>query len=150
MPIAQLNGPRHWLMNAVQKDPGTGVRKSFGGIEMIQRATVTITDIAAATTPYTANHVDRGTVFTFDRGETVYELTGPDGAKYVMQSWSQEKDPNLVEADLAALASRPAPPPGWSYSSRKLTAPLKVITTTESATVVQDELRNSYSLETTG
>ncbi len=150
VPIAQLNGPRYWLVNAVRKEPGTEVRRTFGGIEMIQRATVTITDVATASAPYTANHVNRETVFTFDRGETVYELTGPDGAKYVMQSWSQEKDPGLVEADLAALGSRLALPSGWSYSSRELTAPLRVVTTTQSATVVQDDLRNSYSLETTG
>jgi len=101
-----------------------------------------------ASKPYTQNAVDRKTVFSFDTGRTVYELTTADGTKYVMQSWSQQVDPTLTEKDLATLGARLHLPAGWSYSSRTLTAPLRVVTTNTTAKVVQDDLKNSYSMET--
>ena len=59
-----------------------------------------------------------------------------------MQSWSQQVDPTLEEADLAALGARLQLPAGWSYAARKLTAPLRVVTTSTTAKVLQDELKN--------
>ena len=149
MLVALLNGPRYWLMDTIEKnDSRAEVRKSFGGMEMIQRATVVVGNPIEASKPYTQNSVDRRTVFSFDTGRTVYELTAPDGTKYVMQSWSQQVEPTLREADLAGLGARLHLPAGWSYSSRTLTAPLRVVTTSTTAKVVQDDLKNSYSMET--
>lgn len=148
VPIARLNGPRYWLMDEIEKMAGETTTVDFGGIEMAKRATVAVPDVVKANTPYTPNHVNRKTVFGFDAGSTVYELTGPDGAKYVMQSWSQQGDPALVEADLAGLAARLQLPAGWSYAPRTLTARLQVVTTTEDAVVIQDDLHNTYSRET--
>ncbi len=65
-----------------------------------------------------------------------------------MQSWSQQVDPTLEESDLASLGARLQLPAGWSYAARTLTAPLRVVTTSTTAKVVQDELKNSYSMET--
>ena len=43
---ALLNGPRYWLMNAIEKEQqGPQVTKTFGGIEMIQQATVLLSSI---------------------------------------------------------------------------------------------------------
>ena len=82
-----------------QDDPSVApTHKSFNGMEMIQRATVVVGNPIAAAKPYTLNAVDRQTVFSFDAGRTVYELTAADGTKYVMQSWSQQVDPTLAEA----------------------------------------------------
>jgi len=149
MLAALLNGPRYWLMDAIEKnDTGAPVQKSFGGMEMIQRATVVVGNPVEASKPYVENAVDRRTVFSYDKGRTVYELTTPDGTKYVMQSWSQQVDPTLEESDLASLGARLQPQAGWSYAARTLTAPLRVVTTSTTARVVQDELKNSYSMET--
>lgn len=149
VPLAILNGPRHWLMNRVEKiDAGDRVTKTFGGMAMIRQASVAIGSLDAAGTPYVPHEVSRSTVFTFDRGETVYELRAPDGSTYVMQTWSQQVDPTLDESGLATLGSRLALPTGWSYRPRVLTRPLRVETTTTPAHVLQDDLRNSYSLET--
>jgi hypothetical protein len=149
MLVALLNGPRYWLMDTIEKhDSGPEVRKSFGGMEMIQRATVVVGNPIEASKPYTLNSVDRQTVFSFDKGRTVYELTGADGTKYVMQSWSQQIEPTLTEADLATLASRLHLPAGWAYAPRTLTAPLRVVTTSTTAKVLQDDLKNTYSMET--
>jgi hypothetical protein len=143
---ALLNGPRYWLMNAIEKEArGPQVTKTFGGIEMIQQATVQLSSMNPA--PYTVNEVSRNTVFVFDAGEEVYELIDPDGQRWVMQTWSQFADPNLSRADLPGLASRLNLPEGWTYQPRVLTDTLRVDTTTRPAHVTQDDLTNSYSLE---
>jgi len=144
---ALLNGPRYWLMNAIEKQPkGPQITKTFGGIEMIQQAMVLLSSMNPA--PYTVNKVSRNTVFVFNAGEEVYELIDPSGRRWVMQTWSQVVDPNLSRADLRGLASRLELPEGWNYRPRVLTEELRVDTRTEAAQVLQDNLTNSYSLET--
>jgi hypothetical protein len=149
--IAFLNGPRFWAMDSVTKTPSADrPRTSFGGIEMQQLATVSIASRADAVRPYTPSEVDRSTVFTFDKGSTIYELAAPTGERYVMQSWSQEVDPKLNRSGLAGLGSRLKVPKGWTYTSRVLAEALRVVTVHVPAEVLQDDLRNSYSRETKG
>lgn len=144
---ALLNGPRYWLMNAIEKTPqGPQVTKTFGGIDMIQQATVLLSSMNPA--PYSVNEVSRNTVFVFNAGEQVYELIDSDGQRWVMQSWSQVADPNLSRADLPGLASRLDLPQGWTYRPRVLTDTLRVDTRAEPAHVLQDNLTNSYTGET--
>jgi hypothetical protein len=137
-------------MNRVEKVGGAAnlPKRDFGGIEMYRQASVEVGSLADATIPYRPHAVDRRTVFTFDRGQSVFELTDAAGTKYVMQTWSQQKDPSLVEADLAGLGSRLQLPAGWTYATRTLTSPLRVDTRTTAAQVLQDDLGNSYSQET--
>lgn len=146
--LAILNGPRYWLMDEVRKEGDVTdlPRATFGGIEMYRQASVEVGDLRAASTPYVAHAVDRRTVFTFAEGRPVYELVDAAGNVYVMQTWSQQTDPTLVEADLAGLGTRLDLPAGWSYRTRTLDAPLLVDTTTAAAQVLQDDLGNSYSL----
>ncbi len=144
---ALLNGPRYWLMNAIEKEQqGPRVTKTFGGIEMILQATVLLSSMNPS--PFTVNKVSRHTVFVFNAGEEVYELVDPHGKRWVMQTWSQVADPNLKREDLPGLAGRLELPDGWSYQPRVLTDELRVDTRTEAAQVLQDNLTNSYSLET--
>jgi len=144
---ALLNGPRYWLMSGITKDsPGPQVTKSFGGIEMIEQATVRLS--AQNPQPYSVNKVDRRAVFTFDAGRPVFELIDADGRRWVMQTYSQVVDANLTLDDLPGLASRLKLPDGWRYETRTLTEPLVVDTTTRDANVLQDDLTNSYSLQT--
>lgn len=143
---ALLNGPRYWLMNAIEKAfQGPPVTKTFGGIEMLQEATVLLTSMNPA--PYTVNHVNRNTVFVFNAGEEIYELYDPDGQRWVMQTWSQIVDPNLSRADLPGLADRLNLPAGWTYQPRTLSSELRVDTRTRATQVLQDDLTNSYSLQ---
>ena len=144
---ALLNGPRYWLMNAIEKTPeGPRITKTFGGIEMLQQATVLLSSMNPA--PYSVNEVSRHTVFVFNAGEQVYELIDPEGQRWVMQSWSQVCRP-------PTCPSRPARPgrPGSTcrreptYQPRVLTSELRIDTTTRAAHVTQDDLTNSYSLE---
>ena len=145
--LALLNGPRYWLMNSIEKaDRSQMTTETFGGIEMIRQATVDIGPVASAAVPYQPRPVDRRAAFVFDAGEKVFELTAPDGRRFVMQTWSQMVDPALVEPDLAGLGSRLQLPAGWTYSSRVLEDDLVLDTTGGVAQVLQDDLRNSYSL----
>jgi hypothetical protein len=142
-----LNGPRYWLMNAIEKTPqGPKIIKNFGGLDMQLQATVLLTAMNPA--PYTANQVNRHTVFTFDAGQEVYELQDAAFRRWVMQTWSQIVDPNLSRADLPGLGERLNLPDGWKYQSRVLESPLRIDTTTHAAQVLQDDLTNSYSLVT--
>jgi hypothetical protein len=144
---ALLNGPRYWLMNAIEKQQqGPQITKTFGGIEMILQATVLLSSMSPA--PFTVNSVSRNTVFVFNAGEQVYELIDPRGRRWVMQTWSQVADPNLKREDLPGLAGRLDLPDGWTYQPRVLTSELRVDTRTQAAQVLQDNLTNSYSLET--
>jgi hypothetical protein len=140
-----LNGPRYWLMNAIEKQQqGPQITRNFGGIDMILQATVLLSSMNPA--PYVPNKVSRNTVFVFNAGEEVYELQDPHGHRWVMQTWSQVADPKLSRADLRTLDQRLNLPDGWSYQPRVLTSELRIDTTSRAAQVLQDDLTNSYSL----
>jgi hypothetical protein len=144
---ALLNGPRYWLMNSIEKaTQGPRMIKNFGGIDMLLQATVLLTAMNPA--PYTANQVNRHTVFTFDAGEEVYELLDPAFRRWVMQTWSQIVDPELSRADLPQLGERLDLPEGWTYQKRVLESPLRIDSAPRAALVLQDDLTNSYSLIT--
>jgi len=145
--FTKLNGPRYWLLDGLGSkvavvDP---VFKDFNGIQMRRIATIPIgADFAAG--PYTIRNVNRGAVFFFDAGKTVYELVDPDGRALVMQARCIGIDPNMTEESLANLGERLALPEGWSYRTRMLETELVVDTSETLATVVQDEFENTYTL----
>jgi hypothetical protein len=77
----------------------------------------------------------------------VFELVAPGGDTYVMQSYAQIKDPKLTIGKLASLGPRLNLPPGWRYRTRNLRHAL-VLRARGRATVLQDELQNTYQLAT--
>jgi hypothetical protein len=64
----------------------------------------------------------------------------------VLQAYCIGVDPTIAQESLAGLGDRLALPPGWTYRSRVLDHELVVDTTHTIATVLQDELENSYTL----
>ena len=145
--FAMPNGPRYWAMDSVTKSDATETyMKTFGEMEMNHYASVFIgTNPAAMQNPYTPRAVDRKAAFTFNAGTTVYMLRDAEGKTYVMQSWSQQTDPELTEDDLLALSERLQLPEGWTYDHKTLTQEFVVETRAEDAQVLSDDLRNSYS-----
>jgi hypothetical protein len=145
--FAKLNGPRYWQLDGLGSkvavvDP---VFKNFNGIQMRRIATIPMgADFAAG--PYVMRNVNRGAVFFFDAGKTVYELVDPDGRALVMQARCIGVDPNMTEESLATLGDRLALPEGWLYRSRVLQDELVIDTSATLATVVQDEFENTYTL----
>lgn len=145
--FVKLNGPRYWLLDGLGSkvavvDP---VFKDFNGIQMRRIATIPIgADFAAGS--YTIRNVNRGAVFFFDAGKTVYELVDPDGRALVMQARCVGIESNMTEESLVTLGECLALPEGWSYRTRVLDAELVVDTSATLATVVQDEFENTYTL----
>jgi hypothetical protein len=144
---AVANGPRYWLVDRIEKvGAQTPDVRDFGGILMTRAATLQLGTAGFDPSPYNGRRVARTAMFGFDAGSMVYELTDPGGAVYVMQSWCTAVDTGLTELDLLTLAERLEPPEGWTYRARVLAERLQVMTATEDAVVLQDELRNSYCL----
>jgi hypothetical protein len=139
-----LNGPRHFLMDSATA--ATGRVRSFHGMRMRKLATIPIRTAAElAQTPYTDRTIRRTNTWRWERGRTMFELVAPGGDVYVMQSYAQIKDPSLTEARLPLLGKRLKLPLGWRYRARKLKRPL-VLRARGSATVLQDDLQNTYQL----
>jgi hypothetical protein len=146
-----LNGPRYWTT-----DSGKGGSSAsptvvtIGGMDTRKVAELkgTLADLAklqAGAKPYTSGTVLRDNSWIFKAGREVYELVAPDGKVYIMQSYSQQVDRAQSAKDLPGLAARLKLPAGWSFRARKLAATLE-IKATGKATMVQDELKNSYQL----
>jgi hypothetical protein len=142
-----LNGPRHFLMDSASATTG-GVR-AFHGLRMRKVATIPIRSAADLDrTPYTDRTISRTNTWVWRKGRTVFELVAPGGDTYVMQSYAQIKDPALSLGKLGSLGRRLQLPPGWRYRTRKLGQEL-VLTANGRATILQDELQNTYQLATT-
>ena len=145
--FTKLNGPRYWVLDGLGSkvavvDP---VFKDFNGIQMRRIATIPLgADFAAGA--YVVRNVNRGAVFFWDAGKTVYELVDPEGRALVMQARCVGVDPNMSEESLTTLGERLALPDGWSYRTRVLETELVVDTSASLATVVQDEFENTYTL----
>ena len=140
-----LNGPRHFLMDSVTASPGRV--RSFKGRRLRRVASIPIRTAAEiAQTPYTDRVVVRDNTWRWRRGRLVYELVAPGDDVYVMQAYSQIRDPNLRIGQLRRLGRRLDLPAGWSYRVRRLKRELAVGVKGGRATIVQDELQNTYQL----
>lgn len=145
--LVKLNGPRYWVIDAIQGAGTTldGKTAEFGGIQMTQRAALDtyLWQGSIGDKTYTPNQVQRTTVFTYFAGQKVYELVSPKGETYIMQSYSQIKDPTLTIDDLDTLGQRLALPAGWKYQVRTLDADLE-LKANGLAYVINDEFLNTY------
>ncbi len=146
---AQLNGPRHWVMDEIiaSGSSTTGDTFTFGTIEMGLRGVLT-TQTGQPTVGqqfYKPSQVARDTIFVYRAGQPIFILTDPNGNQYVMQSYAQIVDPTLMYKDLADLASELNLPPNWHYHTETLTQELQ-LNSNGLATIVNDDLANSYQL----
>ncbi len=143
---AVLNGPRYWLMDGIGKIENVEpIIRDFGGIQMRRAATI-ILDGPMERAPYKDVTVNRGAIWFFDQGTDTFQLRAPDGRRFVMQAYCVGVDPTLTIETLHDLGTRLNLPSGWTYSVEHLTDDLKIDTTGHYATVLQDELENTYTL----
>ena len=142
-----LNGPRYWLIDSASLS-NPGKVKSFSGLRMRELTTVKVPTVNGVPSqqPYGEVTVNRKNTFTWGAGRVVHELFAPNGRVYVMQAYSQIVDPTLKRSQLAGLGARLKLPEGWRYRVRRLKRDL-VLTTGGKATVLQDELQNTYQRE---
>lgn len=145
--MVKLNGPRYWTLDGfgTKVDVVEPVIRELRGMPMRRIAEVELGDNPAVV-PYTERHVNRGAVFFFDTGRKVHELVDPTGRNFVMQAYCVGVDSTLTVESLDSLGQRLSLPDGWSFRTRTLDEDLVVDTTAHVATVVQDELENTYTL----
>jgi hypothetical protein len=145
--IVKLNGPRYWVLDGLgsKGTPLEPVLREFNGL-LMRRIAVLELGANPVQVPYTVRKVDRRVTMFFDAGSPVYELIDPDGLSYVMQAYCTGVDTALDETSLADLGGRLALPTDWAFRTRILEEELIVDTSQSVATVLQDELENTYTL----
>lgn len=143
---AVLNGPRYWTLDTIV-NRATGIREvtRFGELDMFLAATIDLgPEIPAPGAAYEERPIARETIFRFKPGTPVHELVAPDGSRYVMQAFSHFVDDTQTLDTLPGLGDRLALPDGWTFSTRVLEDTLDLHSLDGIATVVQDELQNTY------
>jgi hypothetical protein len=145
--FVKLNGPRYWVLDGFgnKRAPVEPVMASFNGLEMRRIAILELGKVPMQI-PYMDRKVDRGAIFFFDAGKPVFELVNPEGLAYVLQAYCVSVDPTISEDNLADLGAKLNLPEGWIYRTRILEEELVIDTSDTLATVLQDELENSYTL----
>lgn len=141
--LVLLNGPRYWTFDRVTvTDPGPIVK--LAGKRLREVATIDLAKVGLAPPPpFTPVEITRGTRFVFAAHRPAFRLTGPDGRRYVMQSYSRIVDPRLGYRDLRTIGDRISLPDGWTYDVHRLRHRL-VLRANGRATIVQDGLKNTY------
>lgn len=147
--IVVLNGPRYWMLDSLAGSTlQDATVRALGGLDMRKAGMIDVPTTAVATMskPYTQHTIHRESAFHFSAGKAVYELVDGSGHVYDMQSYSIQKQA-LTQADLTDLTAKLTLPTGWTYRTRTLTDELVLTATAGDATVVQDDLGNTYSME---
>ncbi len=148
--FVHLNGPRFMLMNGVRNTYFVANQVvNLGGLEMREAGVLhlSILDLVKGAVPYREHAVDRQTTWVYKAGYPVYELLGPAGQVFVMQSYSIEKSP-LTEEQLAGLGRVLTLPDGWHFRTGILKKNHDLIAINNRAVVMQDEFLNTYQLAT--
>lgn len=141
-----MNGPRFWLIDSVTAFSEIGEIRFFGELQMRLIASIALSPGEISQGPYQERSVVRDTEFVFAAGSEVYELIAPGGKVYVMQSYAHIVDNTLNEAALPSLGEELQLPEGWTYRTRVVDEDYVVVDQDGIATVVQDELQNTYQL----
>ena len=119
--------------------------RTFGGIDMRR---VAMLDLKVTSFESFIQRTPRqpGSGLVLQRGKHGQRTHSPLAKTYVMQAYCTGVDESLTEASLDGLGARLQLPLGWSYGSRVLDTELVVDNTERVATVIQDELENTYTL----
>lgn len=144
--FVKLNGPRFWVLdNFVGSNLINPNVRSFGGIEMREAGVlqVSLGDVIGSRVPYQEHHVHRKTISRFKAGLPVFQLIDSKGSIYFMQSYSLEKVALSYDI-LAGLGSKLKLPSGWRFRSVVLKDDYFLKAENDQATVLQDELLNTY------
>jgi hypothetical protein len=140
-----LNGPRYFIMDSIAASGATKEGKTIeaGGLKLTERATIDVGLLDLLHRPFREQTINRDTVYTFKVGRPVFMLEAADGSRYAMQAYAQIVDKTLTYDDLPGLGAKLKLPSGWRFNSTVPDQDL-VLGAKGTATVVQDELENTY------
>ena len=144
--FVQLNGPRHWTIDAfVGSELLNPAVRSFEGLAMREAGVLHLgfRDFLSQR-PYAEHTVARKTTEFFKAGLPVFQLLDPDGDVFFMQSYSLQVDPRQTIELLPTLGQRLRLPRGWSFRVVTLRKDYRLEAAGGQATVLQDELLNTY------
>lgn len=147
------NGPRYWVLDSIDGSDnpvGTLCGTTFGNIDMTLVASVLVPGGGGGNAAYTPTTVDRTTIYHYNAGREVYQLKSASDSCYIMQSYTSLVDSTLELSDLTELGQQLSLPTDWTFTSHTLDSKLEVSTINGQATVVTDELRNTYQLLNNG
>ncbi|MDP3560452.1 MAG: hypothetical protein Q8R79_08925 [Legionellaceae bacterium] len=145
-----LNGPRYWVIdgftNTTLINPQT---KIISGLPVREAGVLRlgIFDLFKSRGPYHQRTVARQTTWIYEAGKRVYELIDPKGQIFVMQSYSTQHQPQTM-ASLVNLAKKLHLPADWQFKTGILKKQEQLEAINQSATVIQDDLSNTYQLAT--
>ncbi len=144
--LALMNGPRHWVLDAIEASlRASAPTAKFGTLEMFLAATIDFGSELPDPGGYVERHVARDTVFEWAPATPLHELRSPDGFVYVMQAFSLAVEPTQTLESLRSLADHLAVPSGWAFATRTQRTALRLLSDADGvATVIQDELANTY------
>ena len=150
---ATINGRRFWVMSTIQSTGGVTSSPdtlTVNGMQLGLKAVLTTPQGSATVgqVPYTAQTVQRNTVYVFKANRPVFELVSPTGQVYVMQSYTLAYDANLnlkLLQNVKYMTAKNKMPKGWKYRTRKLKKDL-TLTASGTTQVVNDQLRNTYQV----
>lgn len=147
VPLVFKNGPRFVAYDQISATID-GAVESFAGLEMQLVATL---HLPAGSLPqdrpaYSGMVVARNTEYTYLAGKPVFELVSPDASVYVMQTYVTPDGPDGDFSALVDLGGRLTLPEGWTFREVVPTRDLHAATSNGQATVIRDDLGNTYQL----
>lgn len=151
VPMVLKNGPRFVAYDQISAEINGDV-ESFEGLEMQLVATLRL---PAGPMPqdrpaYSGMAVARNTEYIFLAGKPVFELVAADGSVFVMQTYVALDGAEGNFSALSGLAARLTVPEGWTFREVVPDQDLYAATANGQATVIRDDLGNTYQLLISG
>jgi hypothetical protein len=144
--FVRLNGPRHWTIDAfVGSELLNPAVRTFEGLAMREAGVLHLgfRDFLSQR-PYAEHMVARKTTELFKAGLPVFQLLDSDGEVFFMQSYSLQVDPWQTMDALKTLGQKLRFPRGWSFRVVTLRSDYLLESAGGQATVIQDDLLNTY------
>jgi hypothetical protein len=145
--FVHLNGPRYFMFDKIENSSLINTKiRMLGGIAMREAGVLQLKpfELIKKPNPYVKHIVERKTTWVYDADKPVYELINPQGEVFVMQSYTTQVLPTLIESDLPTLSKKLHLPKDWTFRTGKLKQVQKVIAINHKAVVVTDDLLNAY------
>jgi hypothetical protein len=141
-----FNGPQYWVIdgykNLQKTNPIITTQEGFS-LQKVGALSIKVANLVKASAPYYKHQVQHKTTFIYEAGKPIYELIDEKGDAYLMQSYSTEKSEQTVTS-LSQLGATLKLPKGWTFKTGILQKPIQVNAINNLATIIRDNLDNTY------